>query len=98
MGSITKLVGALDPVTGAVNSLLGLNAPATPSAVAPATPEVKPIPTAAITTTQPETTVIPRSSVNATPRGATTPRARIARGARAATILTADLGDSKLGG
>ena len=83
--------GVLKSVTQSVGSLLGTEAPATPAAAVPATPAVRATPAAAITTAQPAIAAGAKTSLGATPR------ARI-RGSRSASVLTADLGDSKLGG
>lgn len=80
---MSGIAGKIDPFTGAVNSLLGIDKP--PAVATPTAPAT------AIVTAQPAIAAGSKTSIGATPRART-------RGARAASVLTADLGDSKLGG
>ena len=78
--------GILKSVGNTVGSFLGTESPAAPVVQDPV---VKPTPAAAITTAQPAASTRQRPTTGARPR---------TRGARSASVLTMDLGDSKLGG
>ena len=74
-----------------MRGLTKMFADAPPSVMAMESPKPPAVPAAATLTAQPAVAAGVKTSLGATPRART-------RGSRSASVLTADLGDSKLGG